>query len=250
MVQVLFLTIKHQYMNTRYIAALAAGALLLAAPTAFAQTGQQFGIGFAVSDSVAPGAGKTLATIELNGLHSSSTVSVASVPVTVVGVGANFTNCRVTTTSDLNTSLTTGAHGVQMLSGTNVFTFDTPQQVPSEQIKTYAVRCDVSALAPVGSQLTLSVVPANVSATDATGATITPTAALDPYGAPRSMYGTLFVRAAGTPGAPNTGAISTTSTPGAPNTGAGGDLAENLAILLASALVAVVGSRYLLRSRR
>ncbi len=225
-------------------AAFGAGAMLLAG-VAYAQSTPVLWVGFAVSDTVAPGAGKTIATIELNGLHSSSAARVASVPVNAVGVAANFTNCRVTTTADLNTSLTSGTHTVQSLGTLNTFVFDTPVVIPAGVVKTFAVRCDVSSLATVGSTLMLSVTPASVSATDDSGNPITPVVALDPYGAPRSMNGTLSIRAIGTPGAPNTG-----STPGAPNTGAGGDAAANIAIILASALVALIGSDYLRRSRR
>ena len=49
---------------------------------------------------------------------------------------------------------------------------------------------------------------------------------------------------------PNTAATGTTgTTPGVPNTGAGGDAAGNLAILGASALVAIGGAAYLARQK-
>ena len=56
-----------------------------------------------------------------------------------------------------------------------------------------------------------------------------------------------------TPATTGTGTTGTTgtaaTTPTAPNTGAGGDTAANLAILTASALVAMGGAAYLARKR-
>ena len=46
----------------------------------------------------------------------------------------------------------------------------------------------------------------------------------------------------------NTNVTPNTLTPGAPNTGAGGDLATNIALLVASAVVAIGGLTYLARS--
>jgi hypothetical protein len=48
---------------------------------------------------------------------------------------------------------------------------------------------------------------------------------------------------------PATSSGTTTATPGVPNTGAGGDMAQNVAVLGVSAAIAALGGAYLVRRR-
>ncbi|MBU6231994.1 MAG: hypothetical protein KGI45_01710 [Patescibacteria group bacterium] len=85
--------------------------------------------------------------------------------------------------------------------------------------------------------------------------TASPTATASPAatGYSSSLYGTSGSSSASssmTGSSTRSGTTSSSSTvPGAPNTGAGGDVATNIAILMASAVAAIGGTTYLIRRR-
>jgi hypothetical protein len=213
--------------------------------TATTISNAQLSILFVPSATVQRGTQNVVATIMLSDKGSSGAI-VRSLPIMYSGASGYLQNCSLRTLGALTTPLNTGANAIATLMGpSTAITMDTPLMVAAGSSATVTLVCDVSATTPIGTTFTLGITPASVAATDAvTAAAIIPTAAVNSAGSQLPTSGLVSVTAL----AP--GSTGTTGTPNLPNTGAGGNATANIAVLLAAALAALIGSDYLLRRRR
>ena len=227
------------YMKTsRYVtSALIATALLLSAGMAAAQTvSTTSGITASLSTAPSVPAGSenvALATVEFTTPSGGQNVAVSAIPITATFNGvppANVTNCSIQNTLalgiPLSSSATLGPAG-------STFNLLVPAVVSANSTLRLALVCSVSVASPVGSTVTLSIVPASIPAT-VNGASITPTGT----GATAGAITITASTGTGTGGGTGTG-----STPGVPNTGVGGDALATLLILALSLLAAYIGAR-------
>jgi hypothetical protein len=179
-----------------------------------------------------------LALVSLSATRSGSAIQVASLPLNVTfnngAMAGHITDCRVRNLTNLTSPLNNGGNAVGIVQGTNTLTFDTPLQIAAGSAATLAFTCDVSASAPVGGSVGLSMTPSSLSSTVVGSATtVTPTAG---FGSNNQVGAT-----SGTVAFSNTAPDPVTPTvPGVPNTGSG-DLSQNLMILAISGLLAIAG---------
>lgn len=209
-----------------------------------------FGTGLHVnlnaSPNVRPGAQDTLlALISLSGIRSGSATQIQSLPLTVsfnngAQVG-HLTDCRVRNLSNLTNPLNNGGNAVGITQGTNTIPLDNPLQIAAGSSQTLAFTCDVSAAAPVGGQVTMSLTPSSLAATVVgSGSIVTPTAGFTANGQVGATSGTVTFSNTATPTTPTTPTV-----PGVPNTG--NNSIPALILLTLSGIVALGG---LLMARR
>jgi hypothetical protein len=197
----------------------------------------QFGSNGLTSPLVASSSSATVARLLLDTTGSSEAVRINSLPFNLVtGSGANagtLQNCRVYNESDTNTALNTPASSSTGLSsGINTVTFNSALILPANTLTTVAVRCDIGGDLTSGGTYTINMNTNNVVATGAvTGApalvTIRGTAVVPPVVVTPPVV------------------ITPTPTPSLPTTGAAGEAAQNVAMVVASLLIAVLGFSYI-----
>ena len=188
------------------------------------------------SPNVRPGAQDTLfGLITLSAAQSSSAIQVASIPISASFVNGaqvgHISDCRVRSLSNLVTPLNNGANAVGIVQGATTIPLDSPLVVGAGSSQTLAFTCDVSAAAPIGGGVTLSMTPSSVPATVVgSGTSVTPTVGVGSNNIPGATSGTVVFANVTSPGP---------SVPGIPNTGA--DMAQNLFLLAVASIVALGG---------
>jgi hypothetical protein len=200
--------------------------------------------------SVTPGEmNAPIAALTLNSGASGSNLNITSVPLTVTygnGLSSNdLSDCHTTYSGSTLDSNSTGV----INSGADMITFNVPLSATAGgAAMPLLLSCNVSSAAPVGSTIALSLAPSGIMAADATdGSSVAATQGYDPVtGASGSLGGTTTVVSP----TMTTTTTTTTGTVTAPNTGAGANAPLNIALLLASALLALMGGAYLARTLR
>jgi hypothetical protein len=187
--------------------------------------------------------------ITLDATRSHQPVTLTSVPISVSASGGAtlnaLTSCMLTSSS--GTTLTTGGNAVAAITGSNMFRLDTPLVIAAGQGAIIVLRCNVSSNAPVGSTLTVGLAPSSFQAIS-NGSPVTVMQGLLSTGQQGTNSSTITIAAQGTGAGSGTGTGSPES-PGIPNTGEGGNAPMNYAILLSTLLVAIVATRFAMRSR-
>ena len=178
-----------------------------------------------------------VARLLLDTTGSTEAVRISSLPFNLVtGSGASagsLQNCRVYNESDLNTALNTPASATTTLfSGVNNVSFNSPLILQPNTLTTVSLRCDVNGSLVSGGTYTVNMDTANVVATGAT------------TGIPAvvSVRGGAVVPPVTTPSVP--------VTPGLPTTGASGETSQNIAMIVASLLIASLGYSSYLKVKR
>lgn len=173
----------------------------------------------------------TVARLLLDTTGSTEAVRITSLPFNLVlGSGAqasSLMNCRVFNESNPNVALNTPASDTTtMVSGINNITFNSPMILAANTLTTVALRCDVGSDLVAGGTFTVNMNTTNVVATGAT------------TGLPAlvTIRGSVVVPPVTTPPI-----VYPPATPGMPATGAGGDMAQMIAMLTASLLIAGLG---------
>lgn len=226
-----------------FIAVLALGTFSMAsAQVAAPRVALQFGSNGLTSPLSASSSNATVARLLLDTTGSTEAVRINSLPFNLVtGSGANagtLQNCRVYNESDTNTALNTPASSSTGLSsGINTVTFNSALVLPANTLTTVALRCDIGGDLVSGGTYTVNMNTGNVVATGAvTGApalvTIRGTAVVPPVVV--------------TPSVP----VVVTPVPSLPVTGAAGEAAQNIAMVVASLLIAMLGFSYVSMKQR
>lgn len=195
---------------------------------------------FTSASTVRPGAqDANLGVVTLSASNSNSAVQVSSLPVSITfgsGMAANMlSDCRIRNVNDMSSSFTATAPTI--IAGSNVFTLDSPLQVPAGNTVFLALTCDVASAAPAGGTLLMSLTPGSIPATVVgSSASVTPMAGTSVNGNAGPTSGSVLISSA------SAGPII----PGVPNTGFGA--AGNMMVLAASGIAIVLGA-ILLRRR-
>lgn len=200
------------------------------AQTASPRVALQFGTNGLTSPLTANADDATIARLLLDTTGSTEAVRIASLPFNLVlGSGASassLTNCRVFNEASPNTALNTPDDEDDTLnSGINNISFDSPMILAANTLTTVALRCDIDDNLVAGGTYTVNMNTANVVATGAT------------TGLPAlvTIRGSVVVPPVTNP------PVVPPVTPGMPQTGAGGEMAQNIAMLAASLLIAGLG---------
>ena len=192
----------------------------------------QFGTNGLTNPLVADSEDATIARLLLDTTGSTEAVRISNLPFNLVlGGGADASdlmNCRVYNESNTNVALNDADQDDTFSSGLNTISFTSPMVLPANSLTTVALRCDIGEDLVAGGTYTVNMNTANVVATGAT----TGTPALV------TIRGSVVVPPVTTPVTPVTPAPVT---PGMPATGAGGEMAQNIAMLAASLLIAGLG---------
>jgi len=211
--------------------------MLSMAGVAFAQT-PALTVGVTAPDSIVTGPAQTIAVISLN---STTPVMLNSLPVSL-GFGYTgaapavpLSSCSLRQGSSAGSPLNTGSNVIAP-QGTGDFSIAFDQPFTVADAATLYLTCDVSSAIPDGTAIATTIKEGNLMATTTGGAAVAAGT-----GTPSAI--TTIVSSTS---ASNTG---TGSTPGVPNTGAGGNASSTWALLIASALVALGGGLYLMRTR-
>lgn len=188
----------------------------------------QFGTNGLTNPLVASTTDATIARLLLDTTGSTEAVRISSLPFNLVtGSGAltsTLQNCRVFNESAPTVALNTPATATtSMVAGLNNITFNSPLILPANTLTTVALRCDIAGDLVAGGTYTVNMNTANVVATGA----VTGVPALV------TIRGSVVVPPIITPNVP--------ATPGLPATGAGSEAAQNVAMLIASLLIAGLG---------
>lgn len=207
------------------------------------------GVTLTTFPSVTPGEmNAPIAAITLDPGASGANLNVSSVPLSVTygnGLSSGYlNNCHITYSGSTLDSTSAGV----INNGANTLTFSAPLAATGgAAAMPLLLSCNVSASAPIGSTLSLSLAPSGVMASNAsTGTVVTASQDYDPAtGSLGSLGGTTTVVA------PTTTTITTTTgTVTAPNTGAGANAPLNAILLVGSALLALLGMLYVGRALR
>ncbi len=170
-----------------------------------------------------------IARLVLDTSGSSEAVRISSLPWNLIpGNGASAStlgNCRVYNETDLNTALNSTNTSTTLNSGINNIAFINPLVLQANTVTALSFRCDIGAGLTPGGTFTTSMTTTNVSATGVTSGT----AAL------------VTIRGAVTPPVVYIPPV----TPGMPATGATGEAPLNIAMIVASLMVAALGVTYL-----
>lgn len=174
----------------------------------------------------------TVARLVLDTTGSTEAVRIASLPFILTASASadesDLNNCVVSNETDVNTAL---SNDMTMQAGLNNVGLNTPIVLAANTVTTLSLRCDVSSDLVAGSTYTFSMNTANVSA----------------VGASTNVPALVIVRGAVV--IPPVVVVPPV-TPGLPTTGATGEAATHTAILLGSALMAVMGLGLIARSTR
>jgi hypothetical protein len=192
----------------------------------------QFATNGLTSPLVASSTNAVIARLLLDTTGSTEAVRLTSLPFNLItGNGASastLNNCRVYNEADINTALNTSASTTTMFSGINNIAFTNALVLQPNTMTTVSLRCDVDGTLASGGTYTVNMNTANVAATGAT------------TGIPAvvTVRGAVVVP-------PVVTVPPVVVTPGLPATGAGGEAAQNIAMLAASLLIASLGFSYL-----
>jgi hypothetical protein len=191
----------------------------------------QFGTNGLTSPLVASSTNAVIARLLLDTTGSTESVRIASLPFNLVtGSGANastLNNCRVFNEADLNTALNTSNATTTFFSGINNIAFNSALVLAPNTLTTLSLRCDIAGNLVSGGTYTVNMNTSNVVATGAS--TGIPAAV--------TIRGVTVVPPVVTPPV----VVVPPVTPGVPATGAGSEAAQNVAMLLASLLIAGLG---------
>jgi hypothetical protein len=201
------------------------------AQTAMPRVALQFASNGLTNPLTAGGDDAVIARLLLDTTGSTEAVRIQSLPFNVIaGNGASAStlgSCRVYNESDTNSALNSSTGSLS--SGLNNIGLSNALVLPANTMTTLSLQCDIANDLASGGTYTVNM---NTSSVVATGATTGTTAVVT-------------VRGAGVPTTPTT--PTTPNTPGLPTTGAGGEAAQNIAMLIASILMAGLGFSYLTR---
>lgn len=194
---------------------------------------QIFGVRLNPAPVVRPAAEDTLLAVITFSNSPGSSVQVSSLPVNASfaqgASSSSLSDCRVRNVANLSTALNSGA--VSALDGVNTFTLDTPLIIGAGSTVSLALTCDVSAGAPSGGTILLSVMPGNLLVSVVgNGTPVTASTGFTSNGILGPTSGSVLISSATVPLPTTSGPII----PGAPNTGIGGD--ASLTVLFASAI--------------
>lgn len=184
-----------------------------------------------------PGAQDTLlALLTLSGMRSGAATQIQAIPLNVSfsngAQAGHISDCRVRNLTNLTNPLNNGGNAIGIVQGSNTIPLDNPLQVGAGSTQTLAITCDVSAAAPVGGSVGLSITPGSFATTVVgSGSTITPTTGFSANGQLGATSGTIVFS--------NTVTTPTPTVPGVPNTGS--DAMQNLMLLAIAGLVALGG---------
>jgi hypothetical protein len=199
--------------------------------------------------SVTPGeVDAPIAAITLDPSASSANLNITSLPLSVTYgnglVSSELSNCH---TVYAGSTLDSGSAGV-INDGANTITFNGPLSATAGgSAMPLLLSCNVAPSAPIGSTLALSIAPSGIMASNAAdGTVVSATQGYDP------TTGTLGALGGTTTVVSPTVITTTTTTTGVtpPNTGAGAAAPMNIAFLIGSALLALLGMAYLARTLR
>jgi hypothetical protein len=187
----------------------------------------QFATNGLTSPLTASSTDAVIARLLLDTTGSTEAVRINSLPFNVItangAMASSLQNCRVFNENNLSTALNTPTSATTTLfSGINSIAFNTPLILQSNTMTTLSLRCDVNGTLVSGGTYTVNMDTANVVAT----------------GAATGLPAVVTVR----------GAVvvpPVVVVPGLPATGAGGEAAQNVAMLIASLLIAGLGFSYL-----
>jgi len=208
-------------------------------------TGAALSLALGTTPVVRPGAQDTpMAVISLSASNSNSSIQVSALPISLsFGGGASassISDCRIRPLGNLGTALNSGGNVPTIISGSNTITLDSPLSVSAGNSTSVVLTCDVSASAPSGGTVLVSITPSSVPATvSGSSTTVTPTTATASNGNAAPTAGSVLISAS----APVTGGPTI---PGVPNTGFGEN--TNLMVIFASAIAMILGA-VLLRRR-
>lgn len=217
-----------------------AAALFGVASFAIAQTAPTLTVSVSSPTTVAAGTALRVASVTLT---STSAVTLSQLPLSVgFSDPMSLTNCAL---QDSSGAPLTQA---QALSGSTqvVETFTSPLTINGTSL--FSLVCDIPAATPSGSAVAVSIFPSKVSASSTLGVVSIVSPSTVDGGTTGGVAGitsnTLVAVNSGTSGT-NT---SSDTPPGTPNTGAGGDAGMTF-VILAAALLLVVGSSVYLAKR-
>lgn len=165
-----------------------------------------------------------MARLVLDTTGSPEGVRISSLPfILTTGNGAasgTLTNCTVVNEASPSVDLNTApGNGVGLVSGLNTINLTSPLVLAAGTVTTLSLRCDAASNLVSGGTFTFSMNTANVSAT----------------GVSTGLPAIVSVRGAVPP------VVIPPIIPTVPNTGAGGEAAQNWALLLGSVTLAAVG---------
>lgn len=165
----------------------------------------------------------TVARLVLDTTGSSEQIRITSLPFILnTGNGAvasDLENCQVSNESNIDAELNSDD---TLQSGLNNISLSSPLILNANTINTFSLRCDVSDDMVAGGTYTFSMNTANLVAT----------------GASTGLPAFVYVRGAVVVPPP---VVVPPVTPGLPTTGAGGEAAQNIAIIMGSMMAAITG---------
>jgi len=221
------------------------------------------GVGIQVMPNIVAGMQNTpIATIIFDPSQLGGNANLSSFPI-VASYGGNLssnmlTNCHYTNAG--NTVATNNTSGTITNGSTTIGLTNPSALTAGGGLQSLVLSCDVAANAPAGGTLALTVVPGSVVATGTNGSAvqtaigssgvISGQATISSNASSGGTTGTTG-STGGTTGIPNTGTTGSTGSTGTgiPNTGAGANAAEN-AVILAAALLLVLGSGWYLQREK
>lgn len=182
----------------------------------------------------APGtANAVVATVRLDTTYSSDAIRLNSLPLILsTGNGGNptsLTSCRIVNEASPTVALNNGTNmPANLISGSNIVTFDTPLVLSRGTVTILDLDCNIAPGATLGGAFQFSLNTFNVNAVAAS--TGLPASVVVGTGAP-VVVPPVFV-------------------PGIPNTGLGGNMTQNVILLLGSLLAASFGIAYVRKTSR
>lgn len=189
-----------------------------------------------------PTYGVTFANIRFDATQSSEDILVSRIPMSLnVGNGAvasTLQNCRVVNSNNPSIPLNTGGNAMTSVSSSalNTFNLDSSLRVPMGSSVIASIVCDIAASNAVNNTYQFTINPANVVATSAiTNTTVIPTT------------GSGVIVGSGTSVVTSGGNGVVAVAPTLPNTGAGGEAAQNIALIIGSLVLLGTGIIYTTR---
>lgn len=173
-----------------------------------------------------------VARLVLDTTGSSEPVRINSLPFILTNangaVASHLQNCEVVNEANANTAL---SNGMTMQSGLNNVALNSSLILQANTVTTLSLRCDVSGDLVTGGTYTFSMNTANLSA----------------VGANTGLAALVTVRGAVVvPPVVNPPVV----TPGLPTTGAGGEATQNIALILGSVILAIMGFGYAVKAEK
>jgi len=185
----------------------------------------QFGTNGLTSSLVASSTDAVIARLLLDTTGSTEAVRIDSLPLNLVtangALASSLQNCRVFNESNLSATLNTSSSATTLFTGVNNIALNSSLILQPNTLTTLSFRCDVNGTLVAGGTYTVNMNTANVVATGASSG----------LPAAVTIRGSVVVPPVYVP----------PTTPGMPATGAGGEMAQNIAMLVASFLIAGLG---------